>query len=96
MLERLYVFHKADRISNQTVKCPSQKAPDSRIQKVGVIIPNLRALPQNEKPTPISPVPSPPVLPEQQFVGLIIQIYTLNDGSTITIYKQNENQSSYG
>lgn len=49
-------------------------------------------LKQNEKPTPISPVPSPPVLPEQQFVGLIIQIYTLNDGSTITIYKQNENK----
>ena len=31
-------------------------------------------------------------LPETQFVGLIIQIFTLNDGSTVTIYKQNENK----
>jgi hypothetical protein len=49
-------------------------------------------LKQTQPQTSISPTPTPPVLPTTQFVGLIIQIFTLNDGDTITIYKINENK----
>jgi hypothetical protein len=51
-------------------------------------------LTQTQPQTSVSPLPIPPVLPTQQFVGLIIEIFTLNDGSTVTIYKQNENKFS--
>ena len=49
-------------------------------------------LTQNQPPSSISPPPIPPVLPTEQYVGLIIEIFTLNDGSTVTIYKENENK----
>lgn len=49
-------------------------------------------LKQTQPQTSISPTPSPVSLPNEQFVGLIIQIFTLNDGSTITIYKDGENK----